>query len=273
MITPTQSIDYAQLVREFTPEQRQSYYEHLLADKPAEDFFEKMQKHGNHDQSTHGSWANGNSEMQGVGYSASDPHPSYDGELGPYIEHYTSTASAPLNQYFRKGIFPENNDAYISKEDVPDYKHALDATLAQTHTIKDMTLFRGIGIEGISKFENLKIGDTFTDKGYCSTTTDKSQLWDFMPANGDARGAVLEISLPKGSKVLSMQKYFKGVGRSYAPEEAILRENEHLLPRNTSFKVIGIGTTRTSLNSQKEGAMPDLLIKVQAETRGLDNVG
>jgi hypothetical protein len=210
---------------------------------------------------------------QGKGYGKSDPHPSYDGELGPYIEHYTGTASDPLNEYFRKGVFPKENGAYLSKEDVPDYKHALDATLAQTYTTKDMTLYRGIGTDGVAKFQNLQVGQTFTDKGYVSTTPDTSQLWDFMPANGDTSGVVLEISVPKGSKVLSMQKYFNGVSPSYAPGQQILDEAEHLLPRNTLFKVMGVGTTKVSLNSQRPGNKPDLLIKVEAATVGLNNVG
>ena len=94
-----------------------------------------------------------------------------------------------------------------------------------------------------------------------------------MPANGDAKGAVLEISLPQGSRALSVQKYFDKVSPAYAPSEAILKENEHILPRGTKFTVTGIGETRQSLNSKRPGAPADLLIKVIAETPGMRNYG
>lgn len=210
---------------------------------------------------------------EGQGYEESDPHPAYDFERGNYIETYTGKGSDPLNQYLRLGVFDETNEVGMDRDEIVDYKSALDGTLSQTHTVRDMTLFRGIGSEGVSKFENLKVGDTFTDKGYCSTTSDPSQLWDFLPAHGAQRGAVLEISVPKGSKVLSMQRYFDGVSPKYAPSQSILDEAEHLLPRNTLFKVTSIGETRVSHNSRREGNEPDLLIKVEATTRGLDNVG
>lgn len=62
MITPIQSQRYARMVRDFTVAQGKAYQAHLIAGKPAEDFFEKMEKHGSHDQSTHGNWATFTSE-------------------------------------------------------------------------------------------------------------------------------------------------------------------------------------------------------------------
>jgi hypothetical protein len=47
------------MIREFTLDQAKAYQAHLVAEKPAEEFFEKMEKHGTHDQKTHGNWATG----------------------------------------------------------------------------------------------------------------------------------------------------------------------------------------------------------------------
>ena len=60
-MTPVQSRRYGLMVRDFTNEQAKAYNDHLLAGKKAEDFFAKMEKHlaGQHDQSSHGSWATG----------------------------------------------------------------------------------------------------------------------------------------------------------------------------------------------------------------------
>jgi len=82
MMTPTQSRRYGRMVRDFTLDEARAYNEHLLAGKTAEDFFAKMEnkvvvektksvyvvpplmKHlaGQHDQTTHGSWATGIAE-------------------------------------------------------------------------------------------------------------------------------------------------------------------------------------------------------------------
>ena len=60
-MTPTQSRRYGRMVRDFTPDEAKAYNNHLIAGKRAEDFFEKIEKHlaGQHDQSTHGTWASG----------------------------------------------------------------------------------------------------------------------------------------------------------------------------------------------------------------------
>jgi hypothetical protein len=62
MTTPTQSRRYAYLANNLNKEDFTAYYAHLLEGGTVEDFFEKMEKHGTHDQKTHGSWAtSGNS--------------------------------------------------------------------------------------------------------------------------------------------------------------------------------------------------------------------
>ena len=228
-------------------------------------------KHQEHDQSSHGNWATGDSLPEGIGYTESEVvyHDYYGStpEQGPYIEDYTMNAYRPINTYLRTGKFDEENDSYIKQSEVPEYRRALDNAINRTEAPRDMLLYRGTS--GVDKFDTLKEGDVFTDKGYVSTTTKPDQLWDFMST---ARGGryddpveksyVLQINVPKGSKVLSINKYFKGVSEAYGPTAGIREENEHLLPRGTKFRVDSIGSVDV------RGGIKDKLIKVTVVTDG-----
>ena len=68
MTTPAQSRRYAYLANNLNKKDFTAYYDHLLEGGRVEDFFDKMEKHEQHDQSTHGSWANGelSEEQKGV---------------------------------------------------------------------------------------------------------------------------------------------------------------------------------------------------------------
>ena len=196
----------------------------------------------------------------GNGYTEKDLHPQYDYNTDEgYLESYTGPYSNDVNSFLRTGQRGENN---LSEDEILNTVDAMDSIIAQTETPRDMTLYRAIGTDGFSTFENLKPGEVYTDNGFASTTPDTAQLWDFLPAN-EGRGAVLQIEVPKGNQVLSVKKYFKNVDNRYAPSVDILNENEHILPRGTKFQVTGIGLTRQSIVSGREGNPADLLIKVK----------
>jgi len=59
MSSALKSQQYARLIRDFSAKEQKAYIEYLLDDGTVEEFFEKMEKHGDHDQSSHGSWAQG----------------------------------------------------------------------------------------------------------------------------------------------------------------------------------------------------------------------
>jgi hypothetical protein len=235
-------------------------------------FDEEFQKHGTHDQKTHGSWANGSEALpKGIGYKDSDVtlHSYYDTsrEQAVYLEDYTMNAYGPINTYLRTGKWQEDNESGLKQSDVQDYKRALDFVISRTETPRDMLLYRGV--TGVDKLYNLEPGDTFTDKGFASATTETNQLWSFMStATGgryDSRpvekGVVLQISVPKGSNLLSVNKYFKGVSDRYGPTEGIREENEHILPRSTKFRV-------DSVSSVDVRGLQDKLIKVTVVNDG-----
>ncbi len=232
-----------------------------------------VKKHGEHDQKTHGSWANGTSALpEGIGYKDSDVvfHAEYGSteEQGPYVEDYTMNAYGPINQYLRTGKFQEDNESGLKQSDVAEYRSALDYVIGRTEAPRDMLLYRGTS--GVDKFDTLKVGDVFKDKGYVSTTTKPDQLWDFMSTatggNYDSRpvekGYVLQINVPKGNNVLSVNRYFKGISERYGPTEGIREENEHILPRGTKFRVDSISSVDV------RGGIQDKLIKVTVVNDG-----
>lgn len=204
---------------------------------------EDVMKHGTHDQKTHGSWATG------IGYKDSDKHPEYSSnEDGTNVEYYTSVGSWEMNGLLRTGKVPE--DATFSKEEIRDMIKSIDTEIGKTSAPRDMVLFRGTSGKGTGVFEKLKEGDIYTDKGFISTTSNPEVVPEFMStATGgryDSRpvekGYVLQVSVPKGSKVLSINRYFKKVSGRYGPSDDIRREDEHILPRGTKFRVDSIGT-------------------------------
>ena len=207
-----------------------------------------VKKHQEHDQSTHGSWANGKEALpKAIGYKDSDVvlHSTYDStrEQAVYLEDYTMNAYGPINTYLRTREWLEDNESGLKQSDVQDYTEALDYLISRTEAPRDMLLYRGV--TGADKIYNLEVGDTYKDKGFVSTTTQPNQLWSFMSTalggRFDSRpvqkGVVLQISVPKGSNVLSVNRYFKGVSDRYGPSEGIREEDEYLLPRNLKFRV------------------------------------
>ena len=203
--------------------------------------FRPVLKHGDHDQSSHGSWATG------VGYKESDEHPKYDynSDDGVNVEHYTSSGYEEINSFLRTG---KSSTTGYEPDELREYIRSIDKELDKTSAPRDMVLFRGTS--GVDKFDSLKEGDIFVDKAFVSTTTDLDTVWEFMStASGgqfDSRpvekGYVFQITVPKGNKVLSVNNYFKGVSSSYGPADDIRTENEHILPRKTRFKVDSIST-------------------------------
>lgn len=200
-------------------------------------FYVEVKKHGTHDQQSH---AGGRGK--GIGYKPDDDHPKYDfnSEDGPNVEYYTSSGYADINNYLRTN----------GKDDtqIKEYVSSMDKEISKTKAPRDMVLYRGTS--GVNKFDRLKEGDVFTDKGFVSTTTEVGTVAEFMSsATGGAfdsrpfeKGYVLEMNVPKGNQVLSVNNYFKNVGSKYGPSADILRENEHILPRGSKFLVNSVKT-------------------------------
>jgi hypothetical protein len=210
--------------------------------------------------------------LEGSGFTDADTHSNllyqafyvHEGEeiVGNSIEYYTSTGYRDVNKLLR-GKIEEDKLGHLEFELAEESIAGLDLEISKSTAPRDMVLFRGVtGNDASETFDKLNKGDVFTDKGFVSTTPDINVINEFMSsATGgqfDSRevvkGYVLQVHVPKGGNVFSVQQYFKNSGRG--SDGMFERENEHILPRGASFKVNNISTI------QVRGNLVDKLIDV-----------
>jgi hypothetical protein len=262
MMTPTESRRYGLMVRDFTPDEAKAYNDHLLAGKRAEDFFAKMEKHlaGQHDQSTHGSWSDdifenvfdwADESMMMMGDFETDKEikdflatiESQQKDMG-YDEKKASAGNA-LSVYKASGYSFINEQ--LREPSQPKEKHIenkidkIDQAIEGAPPLKNPVLaYRGIanqGLMGSFFFNKLKVGDTFQDLGYVSTTLNPKIAATFAGEKGtvygktpvEKQGMILQYHLPKGAKGLFLDSFTNNFG-----------EYELLLPRGSKFKVTQI---------------------------------
>ena len=207
--------------------------------------------------------------LEGSGFTDADTHSNllkqaFDGEeiVASDIQYYTSTGYRDVNNLLR-GKTDGDKLGHLEFELAEETIAGLDKEISLNTAPRDMVLFRGVSGDDASKtFGKLKEGDIFTDKGFVSTTPDSQMVQEFMSsATGqkfDSRpvekGYVLQVHVPQGENVFSVQQYFKNSGRS--SDGMFERENEHILPRGASFRVNSIGTIKV------RGDLVDKLIDV-----------
>lgn len=145
-------------------------------------------------------------------------------EISHLLYAYTGNMNIPYNQFLRGyNRFDEEqiedysmDTAIISKEIC---KFALQKNIV-VYRYTHKNLFRKL-------FESskLKIGKTFTDKGFMSTTLVPDLLKEF--AKNRRYNCILKLYLPKGTK-----------GAYIKFDNSLLNEHEFLLPPNTTFKLV-----------------------------------
>lgn len=109
---------------------------------------------------------------------------------------------------------------------------ALDSAISKGELKKDATFFRGLERDFVVK---LKVGSTFTDKGFASVTTKKDTAELFALGSGYEQtdeGEVVRVRVPKGTHALDV------TGALGLKRGSVDDEGEHLLPRGTRFKVV-----------------------------------
>ncbi len=221
-----------------------------------------IEKHGDHDQSSHGNWATGGAE----GVSDSDLERAYQDFQGlseetgySAVYSYTHNGYAILNTYLRtesfsndlledaKGEFPALlvDAAEIDEMDNERVKMRgiLDATTSALDTaiddapevLEDKIVFR---VASVDALKDLKEGDVFTEKGYVSTTSvdlrkDPKLRENLGQIDRQTDDVVALIYNGKNGKGL----FVNGVQEGAANKNAF--ENEIILPRGRDFKFIG----------------------------------
>jgi hypothetical protein len=209
----------------------------------------RVQKHraGQHDQSTHGSWATAN----GYKLASMDDLPAL--EISPDVrlarDNYIGFGYTWMNDYLRNGyieetvkIERENSYIELSQEKAVAQIDSLKSALYETQTTQDLTVTRwtrtGESIIGEKFSETLDfeslIGKTYHAKGFTSTS---AKPHESVNDSYKAQSKVLvNIHMPAGT-------YGATVGND--------RESEFILAPDTFFVVMGvndIGEGRISLD-------------------------
>jgi hypothetical protein len=218
------------------------------------DIGEAVRKHKEHDQSSHGNWADGafdeeteaedaqNEYFDRYGFEplTGDPAGTTREEIDA-LGYYATAGYRNINEGLREGWKNENDAPRIAN---------LDTLIENSPDIfGDKTLYRVINDEVIA---DLQPGDIFIDKGYTSTTRvditkdeNISVKQDLLNIS-DKNNTVVAI-LPnerKNGKGLAVDMYANatdGVTRTNGVLTASAeREKEVLLPRSTALKFIGM---------------------------------
>jgi hypothetical protein len=223
----------------------------------------KVTKHlaGQHDQSTHGSWSDdifenvfdwADESMMMMGDFENDAEitdflrkiENQQRDAG-YGEDKNTNRGGAVSFYIENGHIDINDQlrepSQTEKGYVTDKIEKIDRAINDAPPLKDPVLaYRGIankGVMGSVFFNKLKVGDTFQDLGYVSTTLNPRISAKFAGNLGNTRlpvenqGMVLQFHLPKGTKGLFLNPFIKGRG---------WEEFEFLLPRGSKFKVTQI---------------------------------
>jgi len=251
MTTPAQSRRYAYLANNLNKEEFTAYYAHLLEGGRAEDFFDKMEKHGTHDQKTHGNWASGNYENLAEWYKDETKVFGSDAEKDLYLkeklfsqrsEGFTEMAhpefSMAISAYEGSKAYDMNEalrDDQISDDGYKPIFDSLDKAIETAPALsEELVTYRGVKGNGLDFFETLKVGDTWEDKGFTSTTIDPGVAQQFGGSLPYYEGLVFRMKLPAGTKGIFPSGYHEPM-YGWSPDTS---EAEFLLPRGSKFKIV-----------------------------------
>jgi hypothetical protein len=141
------------------------------------------------------------------------------------IKEYTGSMYRTVNPKLRDG-------KPVSKADMKDVK-LMDQAFDGAKTKEPIEVYRGLGETDRDLFANIKVGQSFMDHGFVSTSTDKDTAFNF--ARGDTP-TVMRVQVPTGSKAISVDALSAFKKSGYVTRS----ENEILLNRGGSYKVVSI---------------------------------
>lgn len=233
-----------------------------------------LQKHQQHDQSSHGNWAQKKPDLDYDGKQFIEetlPWAIAEAQKRGYGPAYTM-GQIPKDETVPQGLrnlHDESNETnsgielkraiefYTSEgykainnelrgEPIPKVTNVdimvddLDRAIGQSNgTSATVEVFRGI--KRSNSLSELKVGQGFIDKAYTSTTLDpRMALTSFSSPN---KGKILRITVPKGTKGIYVPDWF-GARDERAQTK---KEQEFILPRGSSFKVTNIDGNVISL--------------------------
>jgi hypothetical protein len=188
-----------------------------------------FQKHQEHDQKTHGSWATGD-------YPTKDSHPELKNSLREYVSEYPKEVGyQAVNRHLRLGESNFTDDAMSKvKKIISDLDKAVELS---PRTIEPMMVYKGVHENLIVELSKLGVGGTFEDKGFTSVSPKKETALGFPSFRS---GNLIEIELPRGVKAINPYKYF---GRSAVRGTKLADEKELILGRGSNFEITGMEKT------------------------------
>ena len=136
---------------------------------------------------------------------------------------YKGSDYGPWNSYLRKKSTPEAWQSHDLDEEIDNFSGAIKKFKLPS----DMKFFRGKNDNYFWK-KNLKVGNTFTDKGFTSVTLSKG----IAKAFASERPVMFEITVPKGSAAMPLDTF-----RIYPYYGASHRECEYVLDKASRFRV------------------------------------
>jgi GNAT superfamily N-acetyltransferase len=220
-------------------------------------------KHGEHDQSSHGSWATNNFDEETQGEEAQNTYferygIKTDGSKEPVgisrdeiksLNDYTADGYAKINGYLRRfNRDPDENDSI----DAQQFRQILENRVTDIDKLieeapeffGDKNLFR---VFDKSITDTLEVGDVLTDKGFMSTTRvditrqeglDVLQNLQLIRVTDDTPSIILPSESKKG-KGLAVDYVKNAVSDLFENVSTAANEREVLLPRETSLKFMG----------------------------------
>lgn len=142
------------------------------------------------------------------------------------VEGYTDDYQNFINNALR-----DADDLSALESQLADQVRLIDQAIdSQLPTTSDITVYRGVGADVV---QGLKLYDNFTERGYTSTThhLDIADGYaDIFPDVYNVEGRVIEIRIPRGSKILDLRDH---------PQFQDVMQQEVMLPRGSKFRVLG----------------------------------
>jgi len=228
--------------------------------------YKPVLKHGEHDQSSHGSWASGNFDEETQGEEAQGNYfDKYgiktDGSKDPVgisrdeirsLNDYTADGYEKINGYLRgtqtslweEGSYYNQEDIGINNNRVADIDKLIEEA---PEFFGDKNLYR---VFDKSITDTLEVGDVLTDKGFMSTTRvditreeglEVLQNLQMIRTTDDTPSVILPSESKKG-KGLAVDYMKNAVSNLFENVSTANNEREVLLPRNTSLKFMGYNT-------------------------------
>lgn len=174
-------------------------------------------------------------ELHGDNYGFSDHQKKLSPQAKSGVFEYRNSGGGGVNDFLRgySGASAKTRAAITGLDEATNHKIS-----------KPLVVYRAPGSESGMSPENMKIGDSFTDKAFVSTSLDPNhsanEFGHSEDVSYDGRKKILfRIELPKGSR----SQYIGNILEGERYDRMSKMEQEVLLPRGTKFIVVGHTST------------------------------